>query len=80
MLQNGIMVVTSGFGREVADNCALLGCYAASSGNFLHEVSGQTFGPIFRAKNPKKLDSGTQRMVPGRLLRNVGNKLALLAA
>jgi hypothetical protein len=27
--------VISGYRREVAENCALLGCYAASSGNFL---------------------------------------------
>jgi len=27
--------VISGFCREVAENCALLGYYAASSGNFL---------------------------------------------
>ena len=29
----------SGFRREVAHNCALLGCYPASSGNFT-DVSG----------------------------------------
>jgi hypothetical protein len=27
--------VISGFRREADENCALLGCYAASSGNFL---------------------------------------------
>ena len=27
--------VISGFRREAAENCALLGCYTASSGNFL---------------------------------------------
>ena len=29
------MYVISGFLREVDEDCALLGCYAASSGNFL---------------------------------------------
>jgi hypothetical protein len=28
-------VVISGFQHEVAENCTLLGCYAASSGNLL---------------------------------------------
>jgi hypothetical protein len=31
----------SRFRREVDENCALLGCYAASSGNSLTDVSGQ---------------------------------------
>jgi hypothetical protein len=39
--------VTAGFRREVDENCALLGCYAASSGNFFTDVSGQHIGPIF---------------------------------
>jgi hypothetical protein len=36
--------VISGFRHEVDENCALLGYYAASSGNFL-----QTFGTIYRS-------------------------------
>jgi hypothetical protein len=32
--------VISGFHREVNENCALLGYYAASSGNFFNDVSG----------------------------------------
>jgi len=32
----------------ILENCALLGCYAASSGKFLTDVSGQHIGPIFR--------------------------------
>jgi hypothetical protein len=35
----------SSFCREVDESCALLGCYRASSGNFL---SGQPVGPIFQ--------------------------------
>ena len=31
--------------READENCVLLGCYAASSGNSLTEVSGQHTGP-----------------------------------
>ena len=33
------------FGREVGENCALLSCYAASSGNFL-----PTFRDIFKGQ------------------------------
>ena len=29
----------SGYFREVAENCALLGCYAASSGNFFKKLA-----------------------------------------
>ena len=37
--------VISGFRREVDENCAILGSYAASSGNFFTEVSGHPIGP-----------------------------------
>jgi hypothetical protein len=37
------------FRRDVAENCALLGHYAASSGNLLDDVSGQPVGPIFKS-------------------------------
>jgi hypothetical protein len=36
-----MLYVISSFHREVYENCALLGCYAAISGNFLAHVSGQ---------------------------------------
>jgi hypothetical protein len=39
---------------EVSENFALLGYYAASSGEFLTDVSGQHIGPIFRDKESKK--------------------------
>ena len=51
------------------ENCALLGCYASSSGNFF---------PMFLGQIPKgilKSEDGTDR-----LFRNVGNKLPLHAA
>ena len=62
------LLVISDFHREVADNCALLGHYAASSGNFL---------PTFRnnLSVPSSGDTGTDR-----LSRNVGKKLPLLTA
>jgi len=37
--------VISGFRRDADENCVLLGCYAASSGNSLTDVSGQSTGP-----------------------------------
>ena len=40
-----LLCMISGFRREVAEKCALLGYYAASSGNFF-DVSGQPIGPI----------------------------------
>jgi len=41
--------VISGFRRDVAENCALLCCYAAgSSNNFLPDVSGQPIGAFLR--------------------------------
>jgi len=52
------------FRREVEENCAPLGYYAASSGNSYRRL-GQPIGPIFRVQE---------------LSRNVGNKLLLLAA
>jgi len=40
--------MTSGFPCEVDDNCAILGYYAASSGNSLPTFRGQPIGLIFR--------------------------------
>ena len=50
---------------EVAENRTLLGCYAASSGDFLPTFSGQPLSP----------QDGTDR-----LSRNVGKKLLLILA
>jgi hypothetical protein len=36
--------------REVDEICALLGYYAAYSGNFLTDVSGQPSGPIVKGQ------------------------------
>ena len=64
----------SGFGREVDENCALLGHYAASSGNLL---------PTFRdnlsvqISGVKVIDSGDGT---DRLFRKFGNKLPQLVA
>ena len=41
------LCVISGFFHEVAENCALLGYYAASSGNFLPTFRDNLWGPIF---------------------------------
>jgi hypothetical protein len=72
------------------EKCALLGCYTASSSNFLPmfrdnlwvPYSGvkkdfwQTIGLILRGQvDPLTPDDGT-----GRLSRNIGKKLTLLAA
>jgi len=40
----------SGFRREVAENCAVQGYYATSSGNFL---PGQHIGPILRVEKSR---------------------------
>jgi hypothetical protein len=45
----------SGFRREVDEKCVLLCCYAASSGNFFTDVSGQHTGYIFRGQELKKI-------------------------
>jgi len=56
---------------EEDENWALLGCYAASSGNFLSTFCDNLSVPIFNII----LEDGTAR-----LSRNVGKKLQLLAA
>jgi len=61
------------------DNCALLGLYAATSGNFLptfqHYISVLSLGFKNQILLFLNLEDGTDR-----LSRNVGNKLPLLAA
>jgi hypothetical protein len=73
--------VFSGFRREVAENCAFMSYYSASSGNFLPTFRGSLSVPSsgfknsldpFRFSNP---EDGTDR-----LSRNVGKNLPLLAA
>ena len=61
-----------GFPREVDEYCALLGCYAASGGNFL---------PTFRDKLSVQSSGSKKRWyLTNRLSRNVGKKLLPLAA
>ena len=40
-----LLCVISGCCRKVNENCTLLGYHAASSGNILNDVSGQSIGP-----------------------------------
>ena len=42
--------IIPGFRREVVENCALLGCYAASSGNSIPTFRGQHIGPVFKGR------------------------------
>jgi len=61
--------VISGFRLEVDENCALLGNYAASSGNFLPTFRDKLSIPSSGVNNPKEkkpVDS------TDRLSRNVG--------
>jgi len=46
-----VQCAISRFRREVDENCALLGCYAAISGNiYITDVSGQPIGLISEVK------------------------------
>jgi hypothetical protein len=71
--------VTSGFHHEVDENCALLGYYAMSSGNFLSTVWDNLSIPSSKVKNIKKkiltLKDGNNM-----LSWNVSTELPLLAA
>jgi hypothetical protein len=44
---NRIFVI-SDFRRDVDENCALLGCYAALRGSSVTDISGQPIGPVFK--------------------------------
>jgi hypothetical protein len=48
-----VLCVISGFRREVDGNCALLCCYAASSGNSIPTFRNDVSGPSSRVKKPK---------------------------
>jgi hypothetical protein len=59
----------SGFRRnEVDENCALLGCYAANSGNFLPTVRDNLSVPSLGVKNSPEDETDS-------LSRNVGKEL-----
>jgi len=51
--KTAFLCVISRFCREVEANCALLGYYAASSGNFFTDLSGQPVGPIFKGQEER---------------------------
>ena len=57
--------MVSNFRREVDENCALLGCYAASSGNFLPMFRDNISVPSTRLKSKDQesltLEDGTDR-------------------
>jgi hypothetical protein len=63
-----------GVGRE--ENCALLGCYAACGGNFLPTFRDNLSVPSSGVMYQRFL---TPEECTGRLSRNVGQKLPLLA-
>jgi hypothetical protein len=66
-----VLCVISGFRREADENCALLDCYAASSGNSL---------PTFRDNlSISSLWFLTLEYETDRLSRNFGKELPLLA-
>ena len=66
-----------GFRREVDENCALLGCYSASSGEFLRTFRDNLSVPYSKGQESKMLTPGDGT---DRLSRNVCKKLTLLAA
>ena len=47
-----MVCVIAGFGRVIDQNCALLGCYAASSGNSLQTFREKPVGPLFNLEIP----------------------------
>jgi len=75
--------VISGFRREVAKKCALLGCYAAGSGNSLPTFRDNLLVPFSVFKNRKKACNPNAEFVWGTVwavVPNVGRKLPLIAA
>ena len=71
----------SGFHREVAENCALLGHYAASTSNLLQTFWDNLMVPSSGVKNSKKKEENENKENEiDRLFRNVGKKLPLITA
>jgi len=56
-LKNWQVSVISGFHREVDENCALLGYYAASNGNFLPTFRDNLSVPSSGVKNYSQITS-----------------------
>ena len=71
-IKNIAKCVISGFHLELDDNCALLGYYAAYSGNFL-----PSFREEFSVLSSKLTKSLTPDEATDRLSRNVGKELPL---
>jgi len=76
--------VTSCFRRDVNEDCALLGCYAARIGNSLPTFRYKLSVPSSGVKIPKLLDLDFGFLTPedgtDRLYRNVAKELPLRAA
>jgi hypothetical protein len=64
---------------DVDEKRALPSHYAASSGNFLPTFRDNLSGPIFKDQESQQ-KTWPSKMTPDNLSRNVGKKLALLAA
>ena len=77
-----VSCVIPAFRREVDENCVLLGCYAASSFNFLPTFRDNLSGPFFSVQESWNFGLGLLNREDGTdgLSRNVGKKLPLLAA
>jgi len=58
MVNTSVICVISGFRREVDENCARLGYYAASSGNFLPKFRDNLSVPSSGVKIPKESQKG----------------------
>ena len=65
---------------EVNENCALLGCYAASNGNFLPKFRDNLSVPSCGFWNLRVQEFFNPEDGTDRSSRNVGKKLPLLAA
>ena len=76
LLHTNPACVISSFRHEVDDNCALLGCYAACSGNSLPTFRDNLSVPSSGVKKGIwTIEDGTDRLSP-----NFAKKLPLLAA
>jgi hypothetical protein len=75
-----LISVISGFHRDVDEICAVLGCYAASSGNLLPTFRDNVSVPSSRVKKSNEaasLDFLTLKDGTDMLSRNVGKRLSL---
>jgi len=62
-----------GFRRELDENCALMGYYIASSGNFLPTFRDNSSFPSTGYKNPKSLKNPLEMGLIGCSETSVGN-------